>query len=95
MKQNGDDDYKEKRKKKKVESSFLVQNLSIKTTVNSTPWSAMSQRHELSAKSASFSSGFTPMTLNPSEKSKISCSSCKEVQKKAKQKQWEHDPSQM
>lgn len=40
------------------------------------PWSTTSHRHELSAKSASFSSGFTPMTLRPSANSNISCSSC-------------------
>lgn len=40
------------------------------------PWSATSHLLELSAKSATFASGRNPISLKPSEKSKISCSSC-------------------
>ena len=42
----------------------------------SIPWSAISHLLELSAKSATLSSGRNPIYLKPSEKSKMSCSSC-------------------
>jgi len=54
----------------------------IKKKKIDTPWSATSQRYELSAKSASFSSGLTPITLRPSAKSKIACSNCNRYQNK-------------
>lgn len=51
------------------------------------PWSAISHRRELSAKSASFSSGLTPTTLKPSEKYEISSSICNsKIQKKKEKK---------